>query len=107
MRRRTLTLAVLAAMAVACATTPQQRELQTAQAIKRVDLAATDAVNYGIIDADTADKIAATTEIAGKQLKDAVKSRREGQPMQVWEHFMGIIEGLLENANRLLDGLEE
>lgn len=102
MRRNTFIALLL--VAAACATTPQGRELQIANAIRDTNNAAVTALDFGIIKADEGAAIQAITQVATADLKRAIGARRSGAPLQEWERIVSIIEDALIRAAVLLEG---
>lgn len=90
------------ALVAACAATPEGRAYQYGHAIKDVNDSATMALDFGLIDADTAAAIQAATRTATADLKRAVAALKAGEPRDDVMRILDIVNDALANASGLL-----
>ena len=105
--RTTQAIAILLVLAAACASTPQQKELQYAQAIITTNDSTAQAVDFGIIDPDTAEAIQAITRTATADLKRAVAARRAGRSPESYDRILSIVRDALLEASRILEARQK
>lgn len=94
---------LLLALVAACASTPQGREVQYAQAIKTAQGSIVTALDFDIITPTQGEAAQAATRTATTALNSAVRARRTGND-RGWSVAMDAADKALREVARIVDG---
>ena len=87
---------------VGCASTPIQREMQLAIAIKQVQTQTIAALDFGVMDADTGEAVQVGTRTATDMLRKAIATRRSGMSVSVSNAMLDGVLSALANVQAIL-----